>query len=81
MQVLVTLCTEFEIDPSILSYYFFFASPRLSIFFSFANYKLKSEIVSSKWHRLFTKAKIASQCVLFSLVRFGTIWSHSTADS
>ena len=32
----------------------------LCIFFACANYKLKSKIVSSKWHRLFTKAKIAS---------------------
>ena len=32
----------------------------LCIFFSCANYKLKSEIVASKWHRLFTKGKIAS---------------------
>ena len=30
------------------------------LFFSCANYKLKNEIVASKWHRLFTKAKIAS---------------------
>ena len=32
----------------------------LCIFSSCANYKLKNEIVASKWHRLFTKAKIAS---------------------
>ena len=39
-------------------------------------YDAQAAIINTYYFDLFQ-----SQCVLFSLVRFGTIWSHSTTDS